>query len=144
MSLNKIYEILKESWSKETCVQSCQSKWSSDNPSLGECAITALIVNDLIGGKIMRCMCNGESHYYNTIDDEVVDLTVEQFEGITPDYKNGEERTREYLLSNEDTKKRYKQLLKTFYNNFCDRTFDKVDGDERIIVEKKLNKCIKV
>ena len=55
----------------------------------------------------MRCMASSGSHYYNIIDDELVDLTVEQFLGEIPQYEHGEERTRDYLLSNEDTKNRY-------------------------------------
>ena len=42
----------------------------------------------------------------------------EQFNGLIPDYKNGEERTREYILSNEDTKQRYFLLLKNVKENF--------------------------
>ena len=58
----------------------------------------------------MRCMTPLGSHYYNLIDDKVVDLTVEQFQGEIPNYEEGEERTKEYLLSNEDTYNRYKTL----------------------------------
>jgi hypothetical protein len=37
-------------------------------------------------------------------------LTVEQFLGETPNHQDGEERTREYLLSNNDTKDIYLYL----------------------------------
>ena len=96
---------------KETCSSGLISKWNEANSSLGQYDITSLIVNDLFGGKIMRRMASSGSHYYNLIDNEIIDLTVEQFLGETPDYDNGEEITREYLLSNEDTKNRYKKLL---------------------------------
>ena len=62
---------------------------------------------------IMRCITPSGSHYYNLIDNKIVDLTVEQFLGEIPDYDNGEERTREYLLSSEDTKNRYKKFKST-------------------------------
>ena len=61
----------------------------------------------------MRCMTSCGSHYYNLIDENIVDLTVEQFLGEIPRYEDSSERSREYLLSNEDTKKRY---LKLMYN----------------------------
>ena len=112
MEIEKLKQLLLYSWEKETCSPGLRSKWSEENPSLGQCAITALIVNDIFGGKIMRCMASSGSHYYNLINDKLVDLTVEQFLGEIPDYANGEERTREYLLSNEDTKKRYLLLSK--------------------------------
>lgn len=113
MDINKLKSLLETSWSKETCSPGLRNNWSSDNPSLGQCAISALIVNDFFGGKIMRCMASSGSHYYNLIDDEIVDLTVEQFLGEIPMYEEGQERTREYLLGNEDTKNRY---LKLMYN----------------------------
>lgn len=100
-----------QSWNLETCAPGLKDEWTIENTSLGQCAITALIVNDFFGGKIMRCMASSGSHYYNIVDDELVDLTVEQFLVEIPQYENSEERTREYLLGNEDTKKRYEKLL---------------------------------
>jgi hypothetical protein len=111
MKISELKQLLTLSWNKETCSKGLRDGWNNENPSLGQCAITALIVNDFFGGKIMRCMASTGSHYYNLIDNKIVDLTIEQFLGEIPDYDNGEERTREYLLSNEDTKKRYEQLL---------------------------------
>lgn len=111
MEKRNLKQLLMQSWSLETCSPGLRDKWTIENPSLGQCAITALIVNDFFGGKIMRCMSVSGSHYYNIIDSKVVDLTVEQFLGVTPQYENGEERTREYLLNNKDTKNRYEILL---------------------------------
>lgn len=111
MDISLLNQLLKLSWKQETCSPSLKSAWQKENPSLGQCAITSLIVNDLFGGKIMRCMTSTGSHYYNLIDNKVIDLTVDQFFGEIPKYEEGEERTREYLLNNEDTKKRYEKLL---------------------------------
>lgn len=130
--MEKLLLILNKSWSIDTCVPSCKNEWTQDNSSFGQCAITSLIVNDIFGGKIKRCMCNGGSHYYNYLDGKIVDLTVQQFKGENPDYVNGEERTREYLLSNPDTKKRYKMLLKSAYKNLCEYSFEKINNDSRI------------
>ena len=107
MTLKDLEEVLKKSWSKETSVD---ENWSADNPSLGQCAVTALVVNDYFGGKIMRCMASTGSHYYNEIDGKLIDLTASQFMGETPQYELGEERTRTYLVSNENTRERYKKL----------------------------------
>lgn len=111
MELNQLEELLSRSWNKDTCSPGLKDKWNDNNPSLGQCAITSLVVNDFFGGKIMRCMTSSGSHYYNLIDDRIVDLTVKQFLGEIPKYEDGEERTREYLLSNENTKSRYIKLL---------------------------------
>jgi len=112
MEIGQLKQLLIQSWNLETCSPGLRDKWNEENQSLGQSAITALIVNDFFGGKIMRCMASSGSHYYNIIDDELVDLTVEQFLGEIPQYENGEERTREYLLSNKDTKNRYLLLNK--------------------------------
>jgi len=111
MEIEELKQWLLQSWDLKTCSPGLKDSWNKENPSLGQCAITALIVNDFFGGKIMRCMASTGSHYYNIIGDKQVDLTVEQFLGEIPSYETGEERTREYLLSNEDTNNRYKQLL---------------------------------
>ena len=111
MTLWEFEEILKASWTKETSID---KNWSEDNVSLGQSAVTALVVNDYFGGKIMRCMTSTKSHYYNILNDGclLVDFTREQFGDEMPHYEAGEERTREYLLSNENTKSRYLKLLK--------------------------------
>lgn len=114
----EIYSIISSSWTKETCYPALQDKWNELNPSLGQCAITSLVVNDFCGGKIMRCMVGDISHYYNLIDGCIADLTLSQFEGVTPLYSEGEERSREYLLSNDDTRNRYKKLLANTKDNF--------------------------
>lgn len=128
MNIEKIKEFLLYKWSKETCSPSLKDEWSENNPSLGQCAITALIINDFFGGKIMRCMASSGSHYYNLIDGNIIDLTVEQFLGETPQYELGEERTREYLLSNKDTKNRYYLLLNSLRKSMY-KLIDK-DGKE--------------
>jgi putative hydrolase of HD superfamily len=114
MDINKLHELLKKSWCVETCSPALKECWNYSNPSLGQCAVTALVVNYYFGGKIMRCMAESGSHYYNLIDDKVVDLTSEQFIE-KPDYENGEERKRDYLLSNNDTRERYAILQERLY-----------------------------
>lgn len=111
MEIEQLKQLLIQSWNSETCAPGLKTEWSEENPSLGQCAITTLIVNDFFNGKIMRCITPFGSHYYNLIDNQLIDLTVEQFSGEIPQYENSEERTREYLLSNEDTKNRYEKLL---------------------------------
>lgn len=117
MIIDEVCDIISMSFGKDTCFPGLKEEWTLENKALGHCAVTALIVNDFLGGKIMRCMCESGSHYYNLINNKVVDLTSSQFKKI-PDYSEGEERTREYLLSSEDTKNRYLLLLKKVKDNF--------------------------
>ena len=138
MEINELKQLLLKSWDAETCVPSLRSEWNEENPSLGQCAITSLIVNDFFGGKIMRCMASSGSHYYNIIDDELVDLTVEQFLGEIPQYEEGAERTREYLLGSEDTKKRYLLLNKKLQDTI-NQNNSLNHGKNGLIMQKKNN-----
>ena len=111
MEIRELKELLNKAWTIETCSPYWRDNWSKENPYAGQCAITALIVNDYFGGKIMRCMTPIGSHYYNLVNDEIVDFTSDQFEDNVVLYDDPIERKRDYLLSNEDTKARYKKLL---------------------------------
>ncbi len=135
MEVGKLKQLLKQSWDRDTCSPSLRDKWSEDNPSLGQCAITSLIVNDFFGGKIMRCMASTGSHYYNLIDDKIIDLTSEQFGDEKLNYDAGEERDIEYLLSNEDTKARYIKL-----NNNLRYTM----AEEEQIRQNRYNICVQL
>ena len=102
--LNKIY-------SKDTCYPLCRDTWNIDNPTLGHCAIVSLIVNDYFGGEIYKVKVDGISHYFNIVNNEIVDLTANQFNKEI-DYSNKELKVREEIFDNEDTVARY-NLLKT-------------------------------
>lgn len=135
MKIKELKQLLILSWEKETCSPGLRDEWNQDNPSLGQCAITALILNDFLGGKIMRCMTSSGSHYYNIIDNRIIDLTIDQFLGEIPDYINGEERTRDYLLSNEDTRNRYEKLLynlKQAIEKIEKKQFKLIDSNNKI------------
>lgn len=43
------------------------------------CAITSLIINDYFGGDICKIYVDGINHYFNLIENNIVDLTKEQF-----------------------------------------------------------------
>ena len=135
MEIEDLKQLLYCSWGKQTCSKGYRREWNEDNPSLGQCAITSLIVNDYFGGKIMRCMASTGSHYYNLIDDKIVDLTVEQFLGEIPDYAHGEERAREYLLDNDDTKNRYLLLCSNLR---------KTIEEEDLMRENRRKMCVKL
>lgn len=77
------------------------------NKSLGQCAITCLIVNDYFNYDIYKCKVNGVSHYFNMNNNSIIDLTKEQFERCDIEYEEIEKVTRESILSNENTKNRY-------------------------------------
>jgi len=114
MTIEDIEKILEKCWCKET--SSDPDNWTEDNPSWGQCAITSLIVQDELGGELLRALLydSKTSHYWNKLpSEEEVDLTRKQFKifqmSTWPII-----RDREYVLSFPDTKKRYELLRKKF------------------------------
>ena len=102
MDLKLSESILQKSWSKKTCYPPLQKGWSINNPALGQCAITALIVQDYLGGKLLYC--KHSQHYWNKLPDgREIDLTRSQF---SQDVKIcfDEEKTREFILKNKSAK----------------------------------------
>ncbi|MCU4820846.1 hypothetical protein OCA00_04180 [Bacillus cereus] len=70
----QIYEALIRSWSIET-----SSKWTIENPVKGQCGVTALVVQDIYGGKIKKTKIGSVWHFYNFIDGQRFDFTEVQF-----------------------------------------------------------------
>ena len=69
---------LERSWSAKT---SYYSDWTPQNPAYGQCAVTALIVQDYFGGELVfQATTPGEAHFWNQLKDGTkVDLTERQF-----------------------------------------------------------------
>ena len=97
--LLRLHDALEHSWDADTCAEWERDKWSSCLPAFGQCAVTALVVQDFFGGKLVKDSDN--DHYWNILEDGTeVDLTREQFaESIILQAK--EDRTREYMLTGE-------------------------------------------
>lgn len=110
---------LKQIYSKETCYPSCQDNWHVNNPSLGHCAIVALIVNDYFKGDIYKIKVEGISHYFNIIDNKIIDLTSNQFPNKI-NYSNRIIKSRDDILSDDNTRYRY-NLLKSKLEELLNR-----------------------
>ncbi len=115
MNTEKLERLLKNSYKKETAYLTYQDKWSKQNPTYGQCEVTSLIVQKYFGGTI-HCikLDNGDTHYFNIVKGDIVDLTREQFdmENIKISYEENEVIDRENILKNESTKQIYNLLLK--------------------------------
>ncbi len=114
MNLNQLEKKLFACYSKELCYPKLREQWTEKNKCFGMCAITALIVNDYFQGQIGKIYVENVSHYFNIIDQRIVDLTKTQFK-FKIDYSNYDLVEREIILT-EDTKCRY-QLLKQRLEN---------------------------
>jgi hypothetical protein len=73
-TLADVYDRFRQSWSIET-----GRHWKIDNPAAGQCGVTALVVNDELGGRILKTDVNGAWHFYNLIGEKRVDFTMSQF-----------------------------------------------------------------
>lgn len=112
-TLHKLYAVLRQAWKANTAYPSCQAEWVPNDPSYGQCAITATLVYDMFGGSIHRIkVAGGGTHYFNKIDGHYIDLTREQFDlyDLPVSYEPNEEMPREYCGKNPNMKERYKQL----------------------------------
>ena len=55
-------------------------RWTPDNPSTGQCHVSALILRNLFGGTIMEGVALPRTlHYWNVIDGATIDITRDQF-----------------------------------------------------------------
>lgn len=104
------FQAIRDAWCRETSADA--DIWSPDAPSIGQCAVTALIVQDRLGGDLLRSTVRGISHYWNRIDGGAeLDLTRAQFGADTIPDARPIARDRDYVLSFPDTAARY-QLLR--------------------------------
>lgn len=92
---------------------SADEAWTLERPSLGQCAVTSLIVQDSLRGELLRSSVGGISHYWNRLPDGTeVDLTRDQFDFFELD-SEPQVRDRDYVLSFPVTKARYDRLRQT-------------------------------
>lgn len=114
-TIDDLFNILLNCWNKETAYPSCQAEWVANDPTYGQCAITAMLVYDVFGGSIHRIrVSGGGTHYFNKINGHYIDLTVNQFDlyNIPVNYEPNEQMDRKYCGKNADTQKRYQLLIK--------------------------------
>jgi len=66
--------VLFQVWSRNS-----SSKWTPENPANGQCGVTALVVQDVLGGDILKTKTPDGWHFYNRIYDRRHDFTESQF-----------------------------------------------------------------
>ena len=81
-TIDQLFNVLLNVWCKETAYPSCQKDYDYDNdPTYGQCAITASLVYDLFDGTIYKLKVDGGgTHYFNKINGHYIDLTSDQFD----------------------------------------------------------------
>lgn len=106
-----LYDALSDLWCVETCAPRMRDDWTPENKTLGQCSITAFLVQDIFGGKVYGILRpGGNYHCYNVIGDCVFDLTSEQFGDEVLVYENNPEQFREVHFAKEEKRLRYEHL----------------------------------
>ena len=83
------YDILSELWCAETCAPRMRQDWSPENKTLGQCSITAFLLQDIYGGKVLGVpLEDGNFHCFNVVGECVFDLTSDQFGYEKLDYEH--------------------------------------------------------
>ncbi len=115
-----LYDLLLPLWCSETCAPRLRELWSEANPTVGQCSITAFLVQDLFGGKVFGVPRRGGTfHCFNVVGDCVFDLTSEQFCGEKLDYSNCPEQFREVHFAKEEKWQRYLLLRRLFFPEYA-------------------------
>jgi hypothetical protein len=85
LGMETLRPILRAAWGPDTCYPNVSQEWGSDNPARAQCGMTALVVQDLLGGDLVLGEVHVDgakfgNHYWNRLPDGTeVDLTADQF-----------------------------------------------------------------
>ena len=116
------YDLLSGIWCAETCAPRMRGDWTPENKTLGQCSITAFLMQDVYGGKVYGVpLGDGNFHCFNVVGDCVFDLTSEQFGDFRLNYDDCPEQTRETHFSKEEKKRRYELLRERLMNSINDK-----------------------
>ena len=105
------YDLLSDVWCADTCAPRMRKDWSAANKTLGQCSITAFLMQDIYGGTVRGvALKDGNYHCFNDVDGCVFDLTSEQFGDEKLNYADCPEQLREKHFAKEEKRQRYEVL----------------------------------
>ncbi len=115
----ELYDALLHIWCAESCAPRLRGKWSPENPTLGQCSVTAFLAQDIFGGKVYGIPRDGGNyHCYNVIGSIVFDLTSEQFGDEVLCYEQNPEQFREIHFAKDEKRRRY-EMLRSRLKAYC-------------------------
>ncbi|MFI1988865.1 hypothetical protein [Actinoplanes sp. NPDC020271] len=85
LTIEDLTPMVRTSWARDTCDPHDLPVWTPRNPSRGQCGVTALVVQELLGGDLVlgEVLVGGATvghHWWNRLPDgREVDLTAGQF-----------------------------------------------------------------
>ena len=111
------YLLLSGLWSKDTCAPRMRAAWTPENRTLGQCSITAFLIQDLYGGRVLGVpLGDGSYHCFNDVNGCVFDLTSEQFGDKKLDYGNCPVQERAVHFAKAEKRERYETLRDALMN----------------------------
>ena len=116
---NYLIDCLKSCFTYDTCHPSYRDQWSIINASAGHCAVASLVIQEFFGGEIHKVKVGRYIHYFNIINNVIIDSTVSQFIPLKLEvnYNDSIKVNRDKLLSVKNVNERY-VLLKTRFLNY--------------------------
>ena len=107
----ELYDALTHVWCAETCAPRMRGAWCADNPTLGQCSITAFLVQDIFGGEVYGVpLKDGGFHCFNCVNGRCFDLTSEQFGDARLRYGTDHPQLREVHFAKREKRIRYEYL----------------------------------
>lgn len=105
----ELYRALLRCWCAETCTPRMRADWSEENPSLGQCSVTAFLAQELFGGEVYGVpLPDGGVHCFNLAEGRIFDLSSEQFRGEKLVYTTDHPQSREECFARRE---RYERFL---------------------------------
>ncbi len=105
------YDLLSGLWRAETCAPRMRGKWTPGNKTLGQCSVTAFLMQDIYGGTVRGILRpDGNYHCFNVAEGCVFDLTSEQFGDEKLNYDGCPEQSREVHFAKTEKRERYEYL----------------------------------
>lgn len=117
-TLGEFYLACLSAWNAETCSERFRHAWCAENPSTGQCTITAKLVNEYFGGEVLSLpLITGGMHSFNRIGSVIVDLACEQFgKDELLDFDSAIEIDAESLVADPDKARRCALLKERIYH----------------------------
>ena len=117
-TIEQLTGALHQAWGPDTCFDAAE--WNPGNPARGQCVASSLVVQEYLGGELLRYEVNlgtnKEMHYCNILPDgTLLDTTGTQYkEPITltvlPVDLKGHASVRKKRLADPATRQRYERL----------------------------------
>ena len=106
MPLEECMKLLRKQFERAWCRQTTYiADFDPKIPSTGQCYVTALCVQDILGGELVQGSADGVNHFWNKINGKEFDLTSDQFGGDGIHRLKRARMSNKYLYPNRKNKR---------------------------------------